>query len=640
MLAGLNGLEWDSAVCHKGTIRVRSGFFAGVLLIGVAAFGQPPAGPDWRRIGSPSVELMLASPATGPVESVWFAPDGRRLYARTRSGHTFQTDDFDTWSPATAPTAPPPAVPAGAARLPETGARVLATADPARIYALASQLSRSDDGGRSWTNLTAFKSESVIGGGQNALAVSPADPDQIVVANDFGVWRSLDGGLSWSGLNQSLPNLPVRRLLGTPTGTSGARVWVQGLGALELPHGAVTWVPQPDAGQAAEANAGSQYSAATGAEITSFGTAGDVVYAGASDGRIWVSFDAGRTFRLSRPDLGGPVERVYVDPVDSRVALAALGGTGARVLRTTNAGSFWDDLTSNLPEGEVRAVTAERAAGAVYVASDAGVFYARADLNNPGSPNVNWTLLTGNLPRAAATDVKLDPAGNQLYIALDGYGVYAALAPHRATVMRVVNAADFSTRAAAPGSLLSVIGGRVDAVSGAGLSYPVLAASDSDSQVQVPFEAAAGNVALALQTRAGSLTVPLPLLPVSPAIFVGRDGAPMVLDGDSGLLLDGRNPARSNMRVQIFATGLGKVRPDWPTGLAAPLDNAPAVVASVTAFLDRAPVEVTRATLAPGYIGFYLVEVQLPAVVNAGQAELYIAAGGQESNRVQITIEP
>src|SRR5262249_54935827 len=125
-----------------------------------------------------------------------------------------------------------------------------------------------------------------------------------------------------------------------------------------------------------------------------------------------------------------------------------------------------------------------------------------------------------------------------------------------------------------------------------------------------------------------------------PAIFIGRDGAPMVLDADTGLLLDFRSPARSNMRVQILATGLGKVRPEWPTGLAAPLENAPSVVAPVQAFLDRIPVEVTRATLAPGYIGFYLIEVQLPAAVNAGQAELYIASGGQESNRVQIAIEP
>jgi len=65
-----------------------------------------------------------------------------------------------------------------------------------------------------------------------------------------------------------------------------------------------------------------------------------------------------------------------------------------------------------------------------------------------------------------------------------------------------------------------------------------------------------------------------------------------------------------------------------------------AVRAAITAYLDRAPVEVLSSTLAPGYIGLYLVEIRLPAIVNAGPAELYITADGQESNRVRIQLEP
>jgi uncharacterized protein (TIGR03437 family) len=131
------------------------------------------------------------------------------------------------------------------------------------------------------------------------------------------------------------------------------------------------------------------------------------------------------------------------------------------------------------------------------------------------------------------------------------------------------------------------------------------------------------------------------LRPVSPAIFVANvDGAPMVMDADSGLLLDAGNPARSGARIQILATGLGRVRPDWPTGLAAPLENVPKVVAPLRVTLDRNPLEVTRATLAPGYVGFYVVEAQLPDVVNAGPAELMLEAGGQQSNPVRIYLQP
>jgi uncharacterized protein (TIGR03437 family) len=114
----------------------------------------------------------------------------------------------------------------------------------------------------------------------------------------------------------------------------------------------------------------------------------------------------------------------------------------------------------------------------------------------------------------------------------------------------------------------------------------------------------------------------------------------MLLDGDSGLLLDAQRGAKSNSRIQILATGLGRVRPQWPTGLAAPLQDPPVVAGKVAVFLDRVPVAVTHASLASGYIGFYLIEVQLPAIVNAGPAELFLSVDGQESNRVRVYLEP
>jgi uncharacterized protein (TIGR03437 family) len=626
-------------VCHKGTIAGRALALAVGLLAAAAVRAQVP-GPDWRRIGNSAVELLLAAPATGPVDTVWFSADGSRLYARVRSGRIFETLDYENWRlAANAP--PPPAPEAGsAARLPEGVARTVA-APRAEVYALGQNLYRSSDGGRSWTNLTAFRGESVIGPGERGLAISPSDPEHLVVANDFGVWRSLDGGMSWNGLNQFLPNLPVRRILAAPEGAGRARIAVDGLGALELPAGrGAVWLPTPDPAVEREAQLKRDYSVALGAQITAVAAAGETVYAGAADSRIWVSFDSGRTWRPSPHPGTGPVEALVTDASQPRVALAALGaGSPVHVLRTTNSGTFWDDITANLPDAPARGLVADRAAGAVYVATDKGLFHSQTDLDNAG-PAGAWRLLSANLPPVPVMDVKLAAQGHQLYVALEGYGVYAAAAPHRARTLRLVNAADLSGRAAAPGSLVSVLGGNVSAAQAGALHFPVLAASDTESQIQVPFEATGPNVSLALETQSGPYTLGLPVRPVSPAIFVSRDGAPMLLDGDTGLMLDAGNAARSGARVQILATGLGKVRPEWPNGLAAPLENPPEVIAPVRAFLDRVPVEVTRATLAPGYVGFYLIELQLPPIVNAGPAELYLSADGQESNRVQILLEP
>jgi uncharacterized protein (TIGR03437 family) len=125
----------------------------------------------------------------------------------------------------------------------------------------------------------------------------------------------------------------------------------------------------------------------------------------------------------------------------------------------------------------------------------------------------------------------------------------------------------------------------------------------------------------------------------SPAIFVDPEGTPLIMDAASGVLLDESKPARMGSRIQVLATGLGQVTPDWPTGLAAPLKNAPRVVAAVHAYLDGLPVEVTQASLAPGYVGFYLIELQVPRIADTGPSELYVEADGQQSNHVRLYVE-
>jgi uncharacterized protein (TIGR03437 family) len=241
---------------------------------------------------------------------------------------------------------------------------------------------------------------------------------------------------------------------------------------------------------------------------------------------------------------------------------------------------------------------------------------------------------------AAAMDVMLDTGGNQLYVAFQGAGIFAAMAPHRLKDPRVVSAGDMLVRPAAPGSLLSVVGRNVQSAQAGDKPAPVLAASDDQSHIQVPFDVSGSTLNLSMNSATGKITLDLPLKNVSPSVFVDRDGSPLVMNADTGLLLDAATPAKSGSRIQIFTTGLGKVKPDWPTGIAAPLENSPRVVAATKVYLDRQPIDVSRAILAPGYIGFYLIEVQLPNIVNSGPAELYVEVEGHQSNRVRVHLEP
>ena len=244
------------------------------------------------------------------------------------------------------------------------------------------------------------------------------------------------------------------------------------------------------------------------------------------------------------------------------------------------------------------------------------------------------------MPAAAATDVKLDAGGNQIYAALDGYGVYTAIAPHRLRDARVVSAADYSARPAAPGALLSVLGARVESArserrDGAGAGRVRHGVADPGAV----FGQGKHACRCRWMRRLGRSRSGFRCKSVSPAIFVDPEGTPLIMDAASGVLLDASKPARANSRIQVLATGLGQVKPDWPTGLAAPLKDPPRVAAAVHAYLDGSPVEVTQASLAPGYVGFYLIEIQIPRIANTGPAELYLEAEGQQSNRVRLYVE-
>ena len=625
------------------------------------AIGLAPLPPDWRHIGNFVLDQALAGAASGPCKRVWYGPGGM-LLVQTGSGRVYQTSDLESWQTSNA-LVPPVGANAIVGTLPEPGAqtRVLA-GDNSRVYAFGEYVYRSEDGGKHWENATVYRGASVegtplsapslIGGAVADLAIAPSNSDEIVTAGAAGVFRSVDGGRSWSGLNEGLPNLPATRLLDLPAGDQGARIALNGETAAAWPPGnKQAWTPASNTDLAQETQLRRLLSVIRGANVTALAVAGDFIYSGMQDGAILVSADRGlnwQTFGAGSAD-SGAVERFWVDPQDPRVALAALGAAPANPLRTTapvhvlhtiNGGAFWDNFTANLGDAAAHGVAADLASGALYAATDRGVFLAYADLSALGTVQ-NWTSLAGLPDGAAAMDVKLDAQGNLLWAALDGYGVYAALAPHRLRDPSVVSAADMIKRAVAPGSLVSILGAQVESVQAGGIAAPVLAATGGESQIQIPFEARGAALPLAASSSGAQLSLPsLPLAAAAPVIFVARDGSPMVLDADKGVMLDAMTAARSGTRIQILATGLGRVTPAWPTGVPAPLDNPPLVAGKVHVFLDRAPVEVTRAELAPGYVGFYLVEIAVPKISNYGPAELYLDVDGASSNRVRVYIEP
>src|ERR1700744_3462144 len=524
------------------TVRELALVFAFGLLFTSGASAQEPAS-GWRRVAGTSVDEGLAGPATGPIAAIWYAAGSSGLFAQTQSGRVFETGDFVHWRLNT--TAVAQRASFGAAvplSLPESGAKVQAAGT--RLYATGtSELYASDDTGRTWLNLTGYGNRSVIGGGFTSLAVSPANPQDVSAANQFGVWRSLDGGLSWRGLNEDLPNLMVRKLIGRRT--------VELADSTLIDVSAGSWTPV--AGSDPELALRARLGGLLHTNLNAAAQSQAVVYAGTAAGQILVSRDNGGTWNDSAQIIDASISRIWVDGDRPDVALAA---SGSRLFRTVNGGLFWDEVTGSLAAGQIHGIAADRSAGVAYLATDRGIFSGAVPLNDAGPASGSWTSIGQNLPPAPAWDVALSQ-DNTLTVALDGYGVFEAAAPHRSRSVRVVSGADLTDRPAAPGSLISVLGAKVELVKNQGLSYPVLASSDQSSQLQVPFEASSGTWSLALEGANNRWTVPLTIKDTAPAIFVDADGAPLILDAASGLVVDPKMAVYGGSTVQILATGLG-----------------------------------------------------------------------------------
>ncbi|MBL8222846.1 MAG: hypothetical protein JNL62_26645, partial [Bryobacterales bacterium] len=254
MKSATGTLRAVSVVGTHGCIKARAGSLSRVLLKTVGAatillhalsigstWGQTiePA-LEWRRIGSASIDIALPAAATGPVTRVWYDAEGSALFAQTRSGRVWTTTDFESWKPAGGQNVPTK-IRIAAARLPEQNARFEPVNGSSRAYAIGRFVYRSDDAGRTWVPVTAYRNSSILGDGMLDIAASPRDADELTVASQFGIWRSLDGGATWSGLNEGLPNLPAVRILGLPNGYRAARVLANN--GLEL-----EWLPGERAG--------------------------------------------------------------------------------------------------------------------------------------------------------------------------------------------------------------------------------------------------------------------------------------------------------------------------------------------------------------------------------------------------------
>ena len=203
----------------------------------------------------------------------------------------------------------------------------------------------------------------------------------------------------------------------------------------------------------------------------------------------------------------------------------------------------------------------------------------------------------------------------------------------------VVNGASFRGSApVSPGSIASVFGLNLSAASlGAiavrvnGISAPVFAATPTQINFQVPWEvnvpqggtlflpAPPAQVSVTV-AGAASNTITVAMAPRSPGIFTldsSGNGHAVALIGNSttlavppGLAANARPAARGEF-ITLFATGLGPVSNQPPTGVVATSAPLAQVLDPVSVTIGGAPSVVSCAGLAPSFIGLHRKSTRL-----------------------------
>ena len=197
------------------------------------------------------------------------------------------------------------------------------------------------------------------------------------------------------------------------------------------------------------------------------------------------------------------------------------------------------------------------------------------------------------------------------------------------------------------GKLLTTLGGA--SVTFNGTPAPIFSSFPGQLNVQVPDEVAGSSPASVVVTVDGrtSAASSVPIGASLPGIFTippGGTGQGAVQVANTAIFaapqgsIPGREarPAARGEFITIFCTGLGAV--SNPPGTGRPASGQP-TVATPQVTIGGVPANVTFSGLAPGFVGLYQVNAEIPAGAPTGNAvPLVLTIGGVQSNSVTIAV--
>lgn len=169
--------------------------------------------------------------------------------------------------------------------------------------------------------------------------------------------------------------------------------------------------------------------------------------------------------------------------------------------------------------------------------------------------------------------------------------------------------------------------------------------SDGQVNVQIPWEFQGLN-SVKMKVSIGNWSsgvYDVPLNEYSPGIFEYDDatsGRRLAASLDQNYqVISGANPVGKGDSAQLFVNGLGKTTNQPASGEASPSENLSITHAIPTVMIGGHNAPVQFSGLAPGLVGLYQINVQIPMDAPSGIQPLTVSVGGVESQTSQIAVK-
>lgn len=218
---------------------------------------------------------------------------------------------------------------------------------------------RSEDGGASWTPLRAIPVYLV-----SAFVFAPANRDTLFAGGDGGVAKTTDGGDTWEVVYPWNPG--AASLAVDPS--KPRRIFAGGAGVVRSDDGGRTWQPLPIA---------PPYPSPFAVYVVSLAISPsepEIVYA-ATDRGVFRSVDGGGTWAMASTGLApGRVQSIVVDPEDCAIVYAT---SSAGVSESHDGGEHWLPSAGGPTASGAEPLALDRSGRFLFAGTEQGVFVRR-----------------------------------------------------------------------------------------------------------------------------------------------------------------------------------------------------------------------------------------------------------------------